>query len=61
MLIVIRDKNTQHIELSHKAKDKISMKVDIPTITISFQDGQKLLRVLVNKENVLMKFQMPIP
>jgi hypothetical protein len=36
------------------------MKVEIPTITISYEDGLKMKK-FQSQYDVLLKFQMPIP
>ena len=49
MLIIIRMNETSHTELAEKTHDMVNMFVDIPTITISFQNGSKLSELMRTK------------
>lgn len=56
MLIIIRSDLTTHENLSDKTHDLVNITVDIPTITVTKETGDKLQKLIRSKGQILMKF-----
>ena len=61
LLVVIRNKDQEHDELVDESFDTLAMMVEIPTLTIDKNEGEKLKNLIKTTGDVNLKFQMPIP
>lgn len=61
LLIVIRTQDENHDDLVDDSFDMLAMMVEIPTLTISKGEGEKLKSLIKTTGDLNLKFQMPIP
>lgn len=61
MVIFINHNAIDQVELINNSMDPISMKVNIPSIIVSQETGEKLQSVFKANKIVILKFKMPIP
>lgn len=61
LLVVVRSQDEAHEDLVDDSFDMLAMMVEIPTLTISKVEGERLKSLIRTTGDVNMKFQMPIP
>lgn len=61
LLIVIRSQDEHHEDLIDDSFDMLAMMVEIPTLTITKAEGEKLKSLIRTTGDINLKFQMPIP